>query len=179
MLKRPNLSIRHALLSGAAALASLFAVAQAEAADPIKIGVIAEAQAIAGASIPQAAQLAADEINAKGGVDGRKIEIVSYDNHEFRRRFGARVPARGQRGQGQRGHRELHQRGGAGAGAVGGAAEDADDHAGRRVERNHARAIHNDYEKNKYTFHGYLTSAALAQSVCDARQGPAGRRAAR
>src|SRR3954447_26197925 len=51
------------------------------AADPIKIGVIAEAQAIAGASIPQAAQLAADEINAKGGVDGRKIEIISYDNH--------------------------------------------------------------------------------------------------
>ena len=30
------------------------------------------------------------------------------------------------------------------------------------------KAIHNDYEKNKYTFHGYLTSAALAQSVCDA-----------
>ena len=73
MLKRPNLSIRHALLSGAAALASLFAVAQAEAADPIKIAVIAEAQAIAGASIPRAAQLAADEINAKGGVDGRQI----------------------------------------------------------------------------------------------------------
>ena len=72
MLKRPNLSIRHALLSGAAALASLFAVAQAEAADPIKIAVIAEAQAIAGASIPRAAQLAADEINAKGGVDGRQ-----------------------------------------------------------------------------------------------------------
>jgi ABC-type branched-subunit amino acid transport system substrate-binding protein len=47
----------------------------------IKIGVIAEAQAIAGASIPQAAQMAADEINAKGGVDGRKIEIVTYDNH--------------------------------------------------------------------------------------------------
>jgi branched-chain amino acid transport system substrate-binding protein len=43
--------------------------------------VIAEAQAVAGSSIPQAAELAADEINAKGGVDGRKIEIVSYDNH--------------------------------------------------------------------------------------------------
>ena len=25
--------------------------------------------------------MAADEINAKGGVDGRKIEIISYDNH--------------------------------------------------------------------------------------------------
>ena len=42
---------------------------------------IAEAQAVAGSSIPQAAQIAADEINAKGGVDGRKIEIVSYDDH--------------------------------------------------------------------------------------------------
>jgi branched-chain amino acid transport system substrate-binding protein len=24
------------------------------------------------------------------------------------------------------------------------------------------KAIHNDYDKNKYTFHGYLTSAAQA-----------------
>jgi branched-chain amino acid transport system substrate-binding protein len=30
------------------------------------------------------------------------------------------------------------------------------------------KAIHNDYEKNKYTFHGSLTSAAQAQLVCDA-----------
>ena len=69
-------------LLGATALGLLAtASGQAFAADPIKIGVIAEAQAIAGASIPQAAQMAADEINAKGGVDGRKIEIVTYDNH--------------------------------------------------------------------------------------------------
>ena len=68
-------------LLGATALGLVLGCGQALAADPIKIGVIAEAQAIAGASIPQAAQLAADEINAKGGVDGRKIEIVSYDNH--------------------------------------------------------------------------------------------------
>src|ERR1700736_2418092 len=69
-------------LLGATALGLLAtASGQALAADPIKIGVIAEAQAIAGASIPQAAQLAADEINAKGGVDGRQIEIVTYDDH--------------------------------------------------------------------------------------------------
>src|SRR3984885_3901961 len=69
-------------LLGAATLGLLAtASGQALAADPIKIGVIAEAQAIAGASIPQAAQMAADEINAKGGVDGRKIEIITYDNH--------------------------------------------------------------------------------------------------
>ena len=80
MITRHHLSIRQALLGGAAALASLFAAAQAQAADPIKIAVIAEAQAIAGASIPQAAQLAADEINAEGGVDGRQIQIISYDN---------------------------------------------------------------------------------------------------
>ena len=55
--------------------------ARAEDPAPIRIGVIAEAQAVAGSSIPSAAQLAADEINAKGGVDGRKIEVVSYDNH--------------------------------------------------------------------------------------------------
>ena len=55
-------------LLGATALGLLAAASgQALAADPIKIGVIAEAQAIAGASIPQAAQMAADEINAKGG----------------------------------------------------------------------------------------------------------------
>ena len=69
---------------------------QALAADPIKIGVIAEAQAIAGASIPQAAQMAADEINAKGGVDGRQIEIIAYDNHSSVGGFGSRLPARGQ-----------------------------------------------------------------------------------
>ena len=56
-------------------------LARAEDQGPIRIGVIAEAQAVAGSSIPSAAQLAADEINAQGGVDGRKIEIVSYDNH--------------------------------------------------------------------------------------------------
>ena len=62
------------LLAGTSTLASA-------AEPPIKIGVIAEAQAVAGASIPQAAQMAADEINAKGGVDGRKIELVTYDDH--------------------------------------------------------------------------------------------------
>ena len=75
---------RAAGLLGAASAALLLALGSPAFADdqgPIRIGVIAEAQAVAGSSIPQAAQIAADEINAKGGVDGRKIEIVSYDNH--------------------------------------------------------------------------------------------------
>lgn len=71
------------LLSTAAAIVAFAAAtpSYAQSNTPIKIAVIAEAQAVAGSSIPQAAQLAADEIDAAGGVDGRKIEIVSYDNH--------------------------------------------------------------------------------------------------
>ena len=134
---------------------------------PIKIGVIAEAQAVAGSSIPQAAQIAADEINAKGGVDGRKIEIVSYDNHsssaESVRAF-------------QRAVNEDHVNAVIGsyisevvlalepwAGRLKtvfitpGAASDV-------ITQNIAK----DYEHNKYTFHGYLTSGALAGLTCDA-----------
>src|SRR6202451_4850243 len=73
----------HTCALAAGAFLSLAAASpvSAQIDKPIKIAVIAESQAVAGSSIPQAAQLAADEINAKGGVDGRKIEIVSYDNH--------------------------------------------------------------------------------------------------
>src|SRR5271166_2443274 len=74
-------SLRCAQQSCMARSAWLRPFARAQDQGPIKIGVIAEAQAVAGSSIPQAAELAADEINAKGGVDGRRIEIVSYDNH--------------------------------------------------------------------------------------------------
>jgi branched-chain amino acid transport system substrate-binding protein len=137
----------------------------AQTKDAIKIGVIAEAQAVAGSSIPQAAQLAADEINAAGGVNGKKIEIVSYDNHssaaESVRAF-------------QRAVNEDH------VSAViasyisevvlalepwtgrlktvmvtPGAASDV-------ITQNIAK----DYDNLKYTFHGYLTSTSIADSVC-------------
>jgi branched-chain amino acid transport system substrate-binding protein len=71
-----------ALVGGVTLLAAAAAPsALAQSGGPIRIGVIAEAQSVAGSSIPMGAQLAADEINAKGGIDGRKVEIVSYDNH--------------------------------------------------------------------------------------------------
>ena len=59
-----------ALLAGAATML-IATAAHAQSADPIKIGVIAEVQSIAGAATPGGAQIAADEINAKGGVLGR------------------------------------------------------------------------------------------------------------
>jgi len=155
------------LAAGALALACLSTVASAQEKKPIRIGVIAEAQAIAGASIPQAAQLAADEINAKGGIDGRKVEIISYDNHS-----SAADSVRAF----QRAVSEDH------VNAViasyisevvlalepwtgrlktvmvtPGAASDV-------ITEN----IKKDYDHLKYTFHGYLTSSSLANLVCDA-----------
>src|ERR1700761_8989217 len=154
-------------LLGATALSMVMVSGQASAADPIKIGVIAEAQAIAGASIPQAAQLAADQINAKGGVDGRMIELVTYDNHSssadsvraFQRAVNEdKVNA-----------------------VIGSYVSEVvlalmpwasrlktpfitPGASSNEIPVN----VHKDYEKNKYTFHGYLTSGSLALSVCDA-----------
>jgi branched-chain amino acid transport system substrate-binding protein len=159
-----KLDKRVMIAAGATGLALVLAT-PGYAADTIKIGVIAEAQAVAASSIPQAAQLAADEINAAGGIDGRKIEIVSYDNHssaaESVRAF-------------QRAVNEDH------VNAViasyisevvlalepwtgrlktvmvtPGAASDV-------ITQNIAK----DYDNLKYTFHGYLTSTSIADSVC-------------
>lgn len=134
---------------------------------PIKIGVIAEAQAVAGASIPQAAQMAADEINAKGGVDGRKIEIVTYDDHSS----SADAVRAFQRAANDD---KVVAVIGSYISEVVLALEPwaarlkmpfiTPGAASNEISLN----VHRDYAKNKYTFHGYMTSAALAQQVCDA-----------
>ncbi|MEH2562462.1 ABC transporter substrate-binding protein [Bradyrhizobium sp. AZCC 2289] len=153
---------------GATALGLLATASSgALAADPIKIGVIAEAQAIAGASIPQAAQLAADEINAKGGVDGRKIEIVSYDNHSS----SADSVRAFQRAVNEDKVNAVI------SSYISEVVLALEPWASRlktpfvtpgAASNEISKSVHADYEKNKYTFHGYLTSAALAMSVCDA-----------
>ncbi|WP_342729262.1 ABC transporter substrate-binding protein [Bradyrhizobium sp. B097] len=155
-------------LAGAAVL-GLVALAPggALAADTLKIGVIAEAQAIAGASIPQAAQLAADEINAKGGIDGRKIEIVSYDNHSS----SADSVRAFQRAVNEDKVNVVI------SSYISEVVLALEPWASRlktpfitpgAASNEISKSVHADYEKNKYTFHGYLTSAALALSVCDA-----------
>ncbi len=150
-----------------AATALGLGMSAAQAADPIKIGVIAEAQAIAGASIPQAAQMAADEINAKGGVDGRQIQIVTYDNHSS----SADSVRAFQRAVNEDKVNAVI------ASYISEVVLALEPWAARlktvmitpgAASNEITKAVHNDYEKNKYTFHGYLTSAALALSVCDA-----------
>ena len=155
-------------LLGATALGLLAtASSQALAADPIKIGVIAEAQAIAGASIPQAAQMAANEINAKGGVDGRQIEIVTYDNHSS----SADSVRAFQRAVNEDKVNVVI------ASYISEVVLALEPWAARlktpfitpgAASNEISKSVHSDYDKNKYTFHGYLTSAALALSVCDA-----------
>ena len=143
------------LLSTSAAIFA-FALATpsyAQSNPPIKIGVIAEAQAVAGSSIPQAAQLAADEINAAGGVDGRKIEIISYDNHS-----SAAESVRAFQRAATEDHINAVWTGRLKTVMVTpGAASDV-------ITQNIAK----DYNNLKYTFHGYSTSTSIADATCDA-----------
>src|ERR1700728_5421338 len=141
--------------------------ASAQSKEPIKIGVIAEIQSIAGAATPGGAQIAADEINAKGGVDGRKIEIVSYDNKSS----SADSVRAFQRAVSDDKVRAVI------ASYISEVVLALEPWAARlkmplitpgAASNEITKAIHNDYDKNKYTFHGYLTSAAQAQIVCDA-----------
>ncbi len=67
------------LASGAAWVMPLPVLAQGN--EPIKIGVVSEFAAVVGEPIAKGAQLAADEVNAHGGINGRKVEIVAYDDH--------------------------------------------------------------------------------------------------
>jgi len=154
------------MLAGMVAIC-LAVPARAQSADPIRIGVIAEVQSIAGAATPGGAQIAADEINAKGGVLGRKIEIVTYDNKSS----SADSVRAFQRAVSEDKVSAVI------ASYISEVVLALEPWAARlkmplitpgAASNEITKAIHNDYEKNKYTFHGYLTSAAQAQLVCDA-----------
>jgi branched-chain amino acid transport system substrate-binding protein len=149
------------------ALALLTLPVAAQAADPIKIGVIAENSAISGIAIPNAAQLAADEINAAGGIDGRKIEIVGYDDHN------SAVDA-------VRAMQRLANDDKVSAVIATYTSEVAlalEPWAGRlkmptitpgAASDDLSKRVHADYDHLKYFFQGYLTSTFLANSACDA-----------
>jgi branched-chain amino acid transport system substrate-binding protein len=156
-----------ALAGGTAMLVLMPLATPGHAADAIKFGVIAEVQAVAGSSIPQAAELAAEEINAAGGVNGRKIEIVTYDNHssaaESVRAF-------------QRAATQDHVNAVI-ASYVSEVVLALEPWSGRlktvMVTPGAAsdvitQNIGKDYAHLKYTFHGYLTSSSLARLVCAA-----------
>src|SRR5579863_3614408 len=168
MSKSISRGVAALLAAGAAVVALALATpSNAQSNEPIKIGVIAEAQSVAGSSIPQAAQVAADEINAAGGINGRKIEIVTYDDHssaaEAVRAF-------------QRAANEDHVNAVI-ASYISEVVLALEPWAGRLktvmitpgaasdvITQNIAK----DYDHLKYTFHGYSTSTSIADATCDA-----------
>jgi branched-chain amino acid transport system substrate-binding protein len=138
----------------------------AQSNDPIKIGVIGEESSVAGASLTRAAVMAAEDINAHGGVNGRKIEVITYDDHSS----AADAVRAFQRAVSQDKvvavigsyisevvlalepwSARLHM-----PFITPGAASNLI-----------SKAVHDDYDHYKYTFHGWLTSAFIAQAICD------------
>ncbi len=161
-----SLAVAAAFLAGSV-IAGSSTVALAQANGPIKIGVIAEVQSIAGAATPGGAQIAADEINAKGGINGRKIEIITYDNKSS----SADSVRAFQRAVSEDKVSAVI------ASYISEVVLALEPWAARlkvplitpgAASNEITRPIHDDYDKNKYTFHGYLTSAAQAQAICDA-----------
>jgi branched-chain amino acid transport system substrate-binding protein len=149
-------------------LSSLVAAAMtANGAEPVRIGVISEEAAVAGASISRAAQMAADDINAQGGVNGAKIEIITYDDHS-----SASDAVRAF----QRAVNQDHVQ----AVIVSYISEvvlAVEPWAARlkiptitpgASSNDISKRIHDDYDHYKYMFHGNLTSTFIAQSLCDA-----------
>ncbi len=168
MLDRSRMAVhaRNGLLSAAAMACFLAGAAQADPKEPIKIGIISEESAIPGSGISKGARLAVDAINAAGGIAGRKLEIVQYDDHSqaadavraFQRAvsqdkvvavIGTYISeiALALQPWAARSHVPFI--------TTGAASNEISKH------------IHDDYDKNKYTFHEFMASRFIADSVCD------------
>lgn len=161
--RRPALLFAAALAG--AGLASLSV--QAAEQPPIKIGVIGEEQSVAGGSITKAAELAADQINAAGGIKGRKVQVITYDDHS-----SAADAVRAY----QRAVTQDH---------VNAVITTYISEVALAIEPWAARLhvptitpgaattqitkfVHDDYAKYKYMFHGWINSELVAQTACSA-----------
>ena len=160
------MSPRLVLLAGTALLCNFALQAQAADPEPIKIGIIAETAAISGVAIPNGAAIAADAINAAGGVNGRKIELINYDDHSS----SAEAVRAYQRAVNQDHVVAVV------ATYTSEVALALEPWAARlkvpfitpgAASNDISKHVHDDYDHNKYTFHEWLTSAFIAQSVCD------------
>lgn len=164
-LWRPSRRQLLAGASGLAGIASLPAFARAApSGEPIKIGIITEASTIDGGAIPKGAQMAVDAINAKGGVLGRPLQLVVFDDHfssadavrEFQRlvsedkvvavisSFVSEVALALEPWAARL--KTIFITPGAAADKI-------------------TEEVHDNYERNKYTFHGSLNSFEWAESA--------------
>ncbi len=153
--------------AAAVAVAMTFGVGAAHAAakPPVRIGIIAWQANPLGAGIKDGAILAANEINAAGGIDGRKIELFQYDDHASAT-DGVRAF--------QRAVKQDHV-----VAVIGGFISEVDFGIIPWASRFHvpfiaggasnkiATMVHNDYGKYKYIFEQTPNSYYLARAVCD------------
>jgi branched-chain amino acid transport system substrate-binding protein len=157
-----------ALFAGSSLIAlATFTPARAADQEPIKIGVVSEEAAIVGKAISEGAQLAADDINAAGGIDGRKIQIITYDDHS-----SASDAVRAYQRAVQQDH-------------VSAVVTTFISEVALAIEpwaaRLHiptitpaaasdliSKQVHDKYSQYKYMFQGWFPSPILAQTVCDA-----------
>ncbi len=151
-----------------ALLASTMLASVAARADepPIKIGVISEESSVAGASISHAAQMAADEINKAGGLNGRQVVIVDYDDHSSA-------------ADAVRAYQRAVNDDKVNAVIVSYISEvvlAVEPWAARlkvptitpgAASNDISKQVHDNYDRFKYMFHGWMTSAFIAQSICD------------
>ena len=121
---------------------------------------------VPGASITKAAQLAADEINAQGGIGGRKIELFTYDDHS-----SASDAVRAF----QRAVTQDHVNAVI-TSYISEVALAIEPWAGRlhmptitpgATSTKISEVVHDDYGRYKYMFEGLINSTALADVICD------------
>ena len=126
----------------------------------------ASKSAIVGQAIIQGAQLAADDINAKGGVNGRKIEIIIYDDHS-----SAADAVRAYQRAAQQDHVSAVV-----ATFISEVALAIEPWAARlhmptitpaAASNLISKQVHDEYDKYKYMFEGWLPAPILAKAVCD------------
>jgi branched-chain amino acid transport system substrate-binding protein len=159
--------MRRLLCGACTAVGGALLASAAVAAEPIRIGVIGEESAVAGGSITKAAQMAADDINAHGGVGGRQVQVITYDDHSS--------AAEGVRAF----QRAVNQD--KVVAVIGSYISEVVLAIEPWSARLHipfitpgaasneiSKQVHKDYDHFKYTFHGWMTSAFIAQAICDA-----------
>ena len=138
----------------------------AAAKNPINIGVIGDYKAIAGGAIINGAELAVDDINKAGGIDGRPINLIKFDSHasssDAVRAF-------------QRAVREDHVVAMVGS-YISEIALALEPWSGRlktpyittgAASTDITKHVHDNYATYKYSFQSWINSADLAHSICD------------
>ena len=165
-MERRTTMRRRAVALAVAMCMGAFVPAAGAATAPIRIGVIAPFSAIDGASIINGAELAVQQINAEGGIDGRKIKLFKYDNHASAT-DGVRAF--------QRAVKQDHVVAMVGT-FISEVALALEPWSARlhtpfivtgAASTNITKNVREHYNRDKYTFHEWINSYYLGQSVCD------------